>query len=133
MADETDSTSGLAEVVVEGSLDIVDGDVISGWAWNSKFPNSPVRVDLFADDVLIVTGILANRFRDDLLEAGKGNGKHAFEIPPPLQLLDDQPHQISAKIWGPLTELAGSPMIVRLARPVTPSGLSEDSDRSPAA
>jgi hypothetical protein len=118
MADEAEESFADVEAVVEGSLEIVDGDRISGWAWNSAFPNSPVRVDVFADGELLITGVLANRFREDLLEAGKGNGKHAFEFATPFQLLDDSPHEISAKVWGPLVELAGSPQQVLLSEPV---------------
>jgi hypothetical protein len=101
------------ESVIEGALEVVHPHTIAGWAWNSSMPRSPVRVDLFVDGKLAIVGILANQFRDDLLQAGKGNGKHGFEVIPPPVALDGEPHDISLKIWGPLLELVGSPQILQ--------------------
>ncbi|WP_229317793.1 putative Ig domain-containing protein, partial [Larkinella sp. C7] len=39
-------------------------------------------------------------FRQDLLNAGKGNGKHAFSFPIPANLKDGQPHLLTARVSG---------------------------------
>ena len=119
-----DKPDPCEESLVEGSLDMIDLNGISGWAWNAAFPNSPVRVDIFADGEIVVLGVLANKFRDDLPAEGKGNGKHAFETPVPPQLIDGKPHEIRVKIWGPLVEVAGSPQTIVLSK----SALDSEND-----
>ena len=64
---------------LRGSLDLVDLDLIYGWAQNSEHPEAPVCVDIFDNEVLI-TRTLANHYRPDLKEAGLGNGYHGFEL-----------------------------------------------------
>jgi hypothetical protein len=101
--------SSVAVDLAEGTLEVVDRESISGWAWHFSQPNSPARVDIFADGELIMEGVLANEFRQDLLDAGKGNGKHAFAAATPESLLDGKSRQISAKVWGSHIELSESP------------------------
>ena len=42
----------------------------------------------------------ADQFRQDLLDAGKGNGKHGFLFPIPKQLKDGKKHIIKIKLNG---------------------------------
>ena len=49
---------------------------LSGWAWDNT-PNSPINVDIYRDGSF-VTSISANAFRQDLVNAGKGNGAHGY-------------------------------------------------------
>lgn len=95
-------------VTFAGFHDGADCSSIFGWAWDSTQPNTPINVDIFADDVLITTAP-ANFFRQDLLDAGIGNGVHAFNIATPVNLIDGQPHTIRVKISGSSITLANSP------------------------
>ena len=68
-----------------GHLDSIDGNKISGWAWNSAAPNTPVSVtvtvsDSHTGDVLLTETADADIERDDLKTSGIGNGNHGFEI-----------------------------------------------------
>lgn len=69
--------------VVEGWLDEVNNGVVRGWAWNKSMPNTPIEVHFYLYDpdgnyVIGVPGIMANQYRADLVNAGKGNGYHGF-------------------------------------------------------
>src|SRR5579883_2486487 len=80
-----------------GSHDEADCNLIAGWAWDGSNPNSPVNVDILDGTVLLAT-VAANQFRPDLLNAGLGNGYHAFNYPTPPSLFNGQPHSIRVPI-----------------------------------
>jgi Domain of unknown function (DUF4082)/Carbohydrate binding module (family 6) len=82
---------------------------ISGWAWDSNPLNPPISVDLYNNGVLLKSQVPANQFRQDLLNAGIGNGYHTFAYAIPASLLDGQPHLIRAKIANTQTDLAWTP------------------------
>jgi len=62
---------------VEGFLDYADCSIISGWVWDNTMPNTPISVDLYDGTILIAT-VQAGNFRQDLKDAGKGNGNHGY-------------------------------------------------------
>jgi O-antigen biosynthesis protein len=70
-----------AKVPLRGYVDVVNDGCIAGWAQNPEYPEAPVCLDIFIGDRLIGQ-ILANRFRDDLAQAGLGSGRHGFEFIP---------------------------------------------------
>lgn len=78
---------------------------IGGWAWDSKRPNTPVDVNIYADGDLIAT-LNANLFGDDLLQAHKGNGVHRFAHFIPAYLKDNQFHHLRVQFAGTSTELS---------------------------
>jgi hypothetical protein len=92
-----------------GTLDEIADGKISGWAWDPGDPDRPVTLELLADGQLIGS-VVADELRDDLAHAGKGNGRHGFDIPLPHSLSDGKPHKISVRIKGSNAELTDSPM-----------------------
>lgn len=75
-----EESSGIA--IPTGWLDNVSSTSISGWAWRSDIPDSPIDVHVYIRNskgenvsILILT---ANQYRADLLSAGYGNGYHGF-------------------------------------------------------
>ena len=67
-----------------GNLDSIEGNIISGWAWNSSSPNTPVSVTVtitnaHTNAVLLTETVSADIARDDLETSGIGNGAHGFE------------------------------------------------------
>jgi O-antigen biosynthesis protein len=60
-------------------VDIADGDQIYGWAFDPAAPRRRIRLELLVDDA-VACSVLADRFRPDLLAAGKGDGAHGFLI-----------------------------------------------------
>jgi hypothetical protein len=91
-----------------GTLDGIGDGRISGWAWDPDNPDRPVTVELLADGQLVLA-VVADELRDDLAQAGKGNGRHGFDIPLPQSLVDGKPHKISVRIKGSNAELNDSP------------------------
>jgi membrane protein involved in D-alanine export len=98
-----------------GTLDKVDADSIHGWAWDPAHPNESLQVEIFADGKSLLTATADNQ-RDDLALAGKGNGRHGFDIPTPDSLIDGNAHVISVKIKGSGIDLHGSPTTVTIAK-----------------
>ena len=63
----------------EGRIESLKTGEISGWVWNAAEPNSALRVSVMRDGA-VVQSAMADIFRDDLLRAGKGDGRHGFRI-----------------------------------------------------
>ena len=83
----------------EGFIDITDSQTISGWIWDVNQPNSPLKVEIYDGDNLLAR-VLADRFRRDLVNAGKGNGYHAFFYLVPTKLRDGNCLSIHVKVRG---------------------------------
>src|SRR5437867_699139 len=74
---------------------------ITGWAWDSSQPNTPVNVDLIDSTTLSsIATVTANIFRQDLANAGIGNGYHGFSLPVPAYLKDNRTHVALGYISG---------------------------------
>jgi hypothetical protein len=93
--------------MANGSLDRVSCERIEGWAWDPQQPNTPIAVEMYADDKLLAT-VMADQLRRELVLNLKGNGKHGFNFETPAALKDGATHQIRVKIAGPRIELRGS-------------------------
>jgi SAM-dependent methyltransferase len=97
--------------VREGFHDLATCGEISGWAWDSSMPDTPIYVDIYDGDKLLAT-VLADRLREDLRTAGKGQGHHAFVFPVPRHLKDGKPHSIWVKISGSDIILSNPPKVI---------------------
>jgi hypothetical protein len=92
---------------IGGYLDVVSDEWIAGWAWDSSQPDAQIKVDIFNGDKKLTT-VVADQFRQDLLDTKVGDGKHAFTYAVPDSLKDGKSHAIRAKISGTNQELGGS-------------------------
>jgi hypothetical protein len=106
--------------VYQGFHDGADCSQIWGWAWDANLPNTPINVDIYDGSTLITT-VAANLFRQDLLNAGKGNGFHAFVYNVPASLKNGQVHSISVKFSGTNTLLSSSPRSIACDASLFPS------------
>jgi hypothetical protein len=66
-----------------GYLDVVNSTTIAGWAWNSSIPNNPIEVHVYIKNTSTgqqwgYNSIYANQYRQDLVNAGIGNGYHGY-------------------------------------------------------
>ncbi|MGE0126741.1 MAG: glycosyltransferase family 39 protein [Blastocatellales bacterium] len=104
-----------------GFLDIVNCETVQGWAWDANQPNCPINVDIYDGDKLLGT-TRANLLRDDLAQAGIGNGKHAFKYyisaSVEMRLRDEQSHSIRAAIAGSNFTLGNSPKTLYCRRAI---------------
>ena len=92
----------------EGFLEITDNRGISGWAWDKSQPDSPLQVTIFDGNKVLIT-LPADKFRKDLADNQRGNGKHGFETWLLSELKDGSAHQIRVKIANTDFELSNSP------------------------
>lgn len=108
--------------VVEGHLDAVEGRKLRGWIWSPMFPEQHLTVLVydFAHEIGVCR---ADRFRGDLLVAGKNRGIYAFELTLPERLFDGNTHAFRAKLRGTDFWLRAQPLYVSLPRlSAPPSG-----------
>ena len=67
-----------------GHIDGIHGDRIGGWVWDALAPDERHLVEIRVQGELVAT-VLADRFRQDLVKAGIGDGcygfMHHFETP----------------------------------------------------
>ena len=100
----------------EGFHDGADCGHIFGWAWDANDPYNAILVDVYSDNVLVGSTV-ANQFRQDLANVGKGDGNHAFDMPTPTSLMDGVSHSIRVKIGGTNIDLGNTPRVINCAGP----------------
>ncbi len=93
-----------------GHIDFVDCTQIAGWAWDANQPNAAIDVDIYDGTTLLAT-IPASNFRQDLLNAGIGNGDHGFTYSTPA-LYTGSTHSITVNAGGSATTIAGTPATI---------------------
>ncbi len=94
-----------------GMVERADCEEISGWVWRKHEPDAEVNVDLSDGKNYLMT-VAANQFRQDLVDAGYGNGRHGFRIATPPQLKDGRSHVIYARMAGTRRNLAKTPRVI---------------------
>jgi reprolysin-like metallo-peptidase family M12B len=95
----------------QGFLDAAGCGIITGWAWDANLPNTIINVDIY-DGATLISSTPANLSREDLVNAGIGNGFHGFSFTVPQSLKDGQTHTIRARFAGTVTELINSPRTI---------------------
>ena len=63
--------------MLQDFIDHIQGDTVSGWIWDSDNPDTEIFVEICGPNGQKVT-VRANFFRQDLQEAGIGDGRHGF-------------------------------------------------------
>jgi hypothetical protein len=109
-----DARAGLRGAVetqpqtLRGHVDVVTPHLIAGWAQNIEHPEAPVCLDIFADDRLIGR-TLANRYRDDLANAGLGSGNHCFEFKAQTNIrFEPRSIEVRRSLDGSILDLSGA-------------------------
>jgi membrane protein involved in D-alanine export len=93
-------------------IDHADCTAISGWVWDKNDADAEIHIELWDRDRYVMA-FTANQFREDLVDAGYGNGRHAFRIPTPPQFRDQHHHVIHLRVAGTTQELTDSPRVIR--------------------
>ncbi|WP_229317159.1 putative Ig domain-containing protein [Larkinella sp. C7] len=95
----------------EGFLDKLDCGGIRGWVWDRNKPNTPLTVEFYLEpspgNVTVLGSTVGSIFRQDLKDAGKGNGAHAYNFTPPSSMANGT--QVFARVLGSTYQLKGSP------------------------
>jgi glycosyltransferase involved in cell wall biosynthesis len=111
---------------LQGFLDGLDGERLSGWAFDPARPAVPVWLEVL-DGEAVIARVQANRYRADLAAAGYGDGRCGFE----LQLaacLRGGHHELRVRRVSDATELNGSPLPV--LQPAPGGGVLEAAQRA---
>ncbi|GAB3337861.1 hypothetical protein GCM10027299_49440 [Larkinella ripae] len=103
----------------EGYLDKVECGTIRGWVWDRGKPNTPLTVEFYHNVTKEVYGsTVANISRQDLKDAGKGNGVHGYSLTVPDGLKDGVSRPIMARVLGSTYALKGGPKVLTCNSPV---------------
>lgn len=84
---------------IVGVFDGFEGRHVRGWVREVGNDQNPLTAEVIADHRWVATG-RADLFRKDLLEAGEGQGNHAFHIALPTHLCDGGRYEITVRV-GP--------------------------------
>lgn len=78
-----------------GYVDVVNCNLIAGWAWDPVTPDQALKVEVYRVDSqgteTLVASDTANHYRDDLIKALGSSGYQGYEIPLPPALRDGNP------------------------------------------
>ncbi|MGM9507463.1 putative Ig domain-containing protein [Larkinella sp. GY13] len=109
----------------EGYLDKVECGTIRGWVWDRNKPNTPLTVEFYTDGA-VWGSVVANIYRVDLKNAGKGNGAHAYSFEVPNELKNNTTHLIRARVSGSTYDLKDSGKPLTCPSPVRLSAESSE-------
>lgn len=106
-----------------GWLDTVNTTTISGWAWDSDRPNTPINVRMYFNNQTINKSwyieITADMYRQDLVNAGIGNGYHGFNFGMNWNILPAGFYEIEVYgMGGSNALLQGCPKTYTITNPV---------------
>lgn len=103
---ESSVNSGIS--LARGHVDTVSGSRIVGWCWHPMDPSRHVQIAALVDGAVVARGT-ADEVRGDLLNAGIGEGDHAFSLNMPYWMLDGVPREVHVQVDDG-SPLDGSPI-----------------------
>lgn len=109
------STGGRAPEY-NGYQDITNCQRVAGWAWDKSRPDDTLNVAVYDGNTLLAV-IPAYQFRDDLIQAGIGDGRHGFSYEFPRGFRDVGLHSISVKVANAEFRLHNAPASLTCASP----------------
>jgi|GEM_PF-1106927 len=78
---------------LDGCLEIVNEQKISGWVWNKSQPLERLEITICIDGK-VYTNALADRYIEELKQRGCGDGNYGFEVKMPNSLFDSHLHNV---------------------------------------
>jgi hypothetical protein len=85
---------------LRANLEYTDCNIVGGWVYNPDSPNTVINLDVYEGNTLIQGNFAAGNFRQDLVNAGFGNGRHGYEFRIPAALKDGQSHTFTLRASG---------------------------------
>ncbi|WP_164851457.1 sialate O-acetylesterase, partial [Larkinella soli] len=98
----------------EGFFERADCGSLGGWVFNKNLPNAVVTVEILANNGVVGT-VSAGDFRQDLKNAGKGNGQHSFTFALPPSLRNGQVQTLTVRVKDTAYLLKNGPRRVTCA------------------
>jgi GT2 family glycosyltransferase len=94
-----------------GFLDRASPESVEGWAVDLRHPERRVKLDILVDATVVGT-VAADLPRPDIRQAGYGDGNCGFTLQLPSHPDPQARRQVSVRLSGIRTELAGSPLVI---------------------
>ena len=94
-----------------GSIDVLNYQQISGWAWDPATPEESILVEILDGDEQIAV-LKAQLPRPDLRSLGMGTGLHGFSFNFGGTILPNARHQLRVRRQSDGVDLAGSPRLL---------------------
>lgn len=110
LAGEIRSVPG-GDTALQSHIDFADWTGIRGWIWDPLQLQKRVALELLDGDTLLAT-VLASEYREDLEEAGIGDGRHGFSISFSETLLPYARHVLHLRLVGSKVEMAPFPLVL---------------------
>lgn len=114
MDSEAPVATALPKAPLLGYVDHLDWHEISGWGFDPSTPKSALWLEVVIDGGA-PSPFLANLHRQDLADAGYGDGRFAFRLRFPKPLDPRQPHSIIVRRRDDAAHLTNAPMTLARA------------------
>jgi glycosyltransferase involved in cell wall biosynthesis len=101
--------------MLRGNIDSIDRDRMQGWVQDEAFPQATISV-VISDNGKVVGKTTAGTFRENLKDAGIGDGRHAFDFTFLSRLSPDQRHIIHLRTDDG-SDIPGSPAVLEPLSP----------------
>ena len=104
---------GVSEITtaLQSNIDSADWSGVKGWIWNPQQPLQRVELELLDGDTVLATAA-ASEYREDLEQAGIGDGRHGFSFSFTETLLPYARHVLHLRPVGSTVEVASFPRVL---------------------
>ena len=96
---------------VQSNIDSADWSGVKGWIWDPQQPQRRIDLELLDGDTVLAT-VSASEYREDLEQAGIGDGRHGFSFSFSETLLPYARHVLHLRQVGSTSELPSFPRVL---------------------
>jgi GT2 family glycosyltransferase/glycosyltransferase involved in cell wall biosynthesis len=82
------------DIHLQGDIDAVQGNSIAGWIFPLGNPDRRIDFNVRINGIRVASGLCADTYRQDLEEAGLGDGRYGFEVDIPWSYSLSEPRHI---------------------------------------
>ncbi len=95
----------------QSNIDFADWTGVKGWIWDPQQPQKRIALELLDGDTVLAT-VLASEYREDLEQAGIGDGRYGFSISFGETLLPYARHVLHLRPVGSKVEMPRFPLVL---------------------
>jgi glycosyltransferase involved in cell wall biosynthesis len=115
------SPSGRREL--RGRIEKATTATIGGWAWDPQVPDKRIRLELVEGEKRLAVAV-ADRFRQELVPLGCGDGRYGFDMELEAGLLSEDRHVLTLRCADTGAAMPGSPVVFAGPRVGAETGVS---------